>query len=50
MPVRAWRIVRPAAGPLTETLEFAFPVATADYAVLHLRWGGTIVPLRITHN
>ncbi|MBW3631305.1 MAG: DUF2911 domain-containing protein [Gemmatimonadetes bacterium] len=42
--------VVPAAGPFTETLEFGFPVATADSAVLHLRWGGTTVPLRITHD
>ena len=40
--------VRPARGAFTETLAYAFPVATKDRAVLQLAWGDVVlaVPLR----
>lgn len=38
---------RPETGEHVETLQFSFPVADADSALLQLRWGTTIVPLRI---
>jgi len=40
--------VRPARGPYTETLAYAFPTATKDAAVLRLAWGDVVVdvPLR----
>jgi hypothetical protein len=40
--------VRPARGAFTETLSYAFPVATKDHAVLQLAWGDVVVavPLR----
>ena len=37
----------PHQGDHTETLQFSFPVVDADSAVLHLRWGTTVVPLLI---
>jgi hypothetical protein len=37
----------PARGEYVETLEFDFPVVDADSAVLRLRWGNTVVPLKI---
>jgi hypothetical protein len=38
---------RPAQGEHVETLEFDFPMVDADSAVLRLRWGSTVVPLKI---
>jgi hypothetical protein len=40
--------VRPARGPYTETLAYAFPTATKDAAVLRFAWGDVVVdvPLR----
>lgn len=35
------------AGEHVETLQFAFPVADADSALLQLRWGTTVVPMKI---
>ena len=40
------RIV-PQQGEHVESLLFAFPLVDADSAVLHLRWGTTVVPLTI---
>jgi hypothetical protein len=37
----------PAKGEHVETLSFGFPIVDGDSAVLHLRWGSTIVPLSI---
>ena len=37
----------PLHGDHVESLLFAFPMVDADSAVLHLRWGTTIVPLSI---
>jgi DUF2911 family protein len=37
----------PAKGEHVETLSFGFPMVDADSALLHLRWGSTIVPLII---
>jgi hypothetical protein len=37
----------PQRGDYVETLEFGFPMVDADSAVLQLRWGNTVVPLRI---
>lgn len=37
----------PGTGEHVETLEFAFPVVDADSALLQLRWGTTVVPLKI---
>ena len=37
--------VQPRPAPYVETLEYALPVATADSAVLELRWGGVAVPI-----
>lgn len=37
----------PETGEHVETLQLAFPFVDADSAVLELRWGETIVPLRI---
>ena len=37
----------PARGDHVETLEFSFPMADADSALMQLRWGPTIVPLMI---
>lgn len=39
--------VRPTAGGFQESLGFDFPVATADSAMLTLRWGDVVIPLRI---
>ncbi|CAN5260633.1 DUF2911 domain-containing protein [soil metagenome] len=39
--------VRPERGGYQESLGFAFPVATADSALLVMRWGETAVPLPI---
>jgi hypothetical protein len=39
--------VAPQRGEHVETLLFDFPMVDADSAVLHLRWGTTIVPLSI---
>lgn len=38
---------RPVRGEYVETLEFAFPMVDADSARLELRWGNTVVPLRL---
>ena len=37
----------PEQGDHVETLMFAFPMVDADSALLQLRWGTTVVPLRI---
>ncbi len=37
----------PVRGDWFETLTFTFPVADADSAVLQLRWGDTVVPLKL---
>lgn len=37
----------PTRGDHTEALLFAFPLVDADSAVLHFRWGTTVVPLMI---
>ena len=37
----------PERGEHVETLQFAFPLVDADSAVLQLRWGETVVPIRI---
>ncbi len=37
----------PERGEHVETLQFSFPVVDADSAVLHLRWGTMVVPLKI---
>jgi hypothetical protein len=37
----------PERGEHVETLLFAFPMVEADSALLQLRWGTTVVPLRI---
>ena len=37
----------PTQGEHTETLTFAFPVADADSTLLQMRWGRTVVPLRL---
>jgi hypothetical protein len=34
-------------GEHVETLQFAFPMVDADSALLQLRWGTTVVPMRI---
>jgi hypothetical protein len=39
--------VRPARGPHTETLSFAFPTATKDAAVLRLAWGEVVVDVPV---
>lgn len=39
--------VTPGSGEYVETLQFDFPLADADSALLRLRWGTTVVPLRI---
>jgi hypothetical protein len=36
-----------AIGEHVETLQFQFPLADADSALLQLRWGTTVVPMRI---
>jgi hypothetical protein len=37
----------PRRGEYVETLEFGFPMVDADSATLQLRWGDTVVPLRL---
>ena len=37
----------PERGEHVETLQFQFPLVDADSAVLQLRWGTTVVPLRL---
>jgi hypothetical protein len=37
----------PERGEHVETLQFAFPMVDADSALLQLRWGTTVVPMRI---
>lgn len=37
----------PERGEHVETLQFHFPLVDADSAVLQLRWGTTVVPLRL---
>jgi hypothetical protein len=37
----------PERGEHVETLQFAFPMVDADSALLQLRWGTTIVPMKI---
>lgn len=37
----------PERGEHVETLLFAFPMADADSATLQMRWGTTVVPLRV---
>lgn len=39
--------VRPEVGRHTESLEFAFPLATPDSALLEMRWGTTVLPIPI---
>lgn len=39
--------VSPVQGEYVETLAWNFPVATADSAVLQMRWGNTVLPLSI---
>lgn len=39
--------VRPVAGRHTESLGFDFPLATADSALLEMRWGTLVIPIRI---
>ena len=39
--------VRPRQGEHVETLEFGFPMVDADSAALQLRWGTTVVPVKI---
>ncbi|HET7234436.1 MAG TPA: DUF2911 domain-containing protein [Longimicrobium sp.] len=40
--------IRPARGPYTESLQYAFPVATPDSAVLQLSWGDVAISIPIT--
>jgi hypothetical protein len=37
----------PRTWPHTESLGFDFPLATADSALLELRWGTLVLPVRI---
>ena len=37
----------PERGDYMETLQFSFPVVDADSAILQLRWGNTVVPLKL---
>lgn len=37
----------PVVGEHVETLQFSFPMVDADSALLHIRWGTTVVPVRI---
>jgi hypothetical protein len=37
----------PTRGEHVETLQFAFPMVDADSATLQLRWGTTVVPIRV---
>ena len=37
----------PERGEHVETLQISFPMVDADSALMHLRWGETIVPLRL---
>jgi hypothetical protein len=37
----------PGRGEHVETLQFAFPMVDADSALLELRWGTTVVPMKI---
>lgn len=39
--------VRPETGRHTESLGFDFPLATADSALLEMRWGTLVLPVRI---
>jgi hypothetical protein len=39
--------VRPARGAYIESLQYSFPVATPDSAVLQLAWGDVVVPIPI---
>jgi Protein of unknown function (DUF2911) len=40
--------VRAAHGPYTETLQYSFPVATPDSAVLQLAWGDVAISIPLT--
>jgi hypothetical protein len=37
----------PSRGEYVETLLFAFPMVDADSATLEMRWGATVVPIRV---
>lgn len=39
--------VQPARGAFVESLQYGFPVATPDSAVLEMRWGDVVIPIRL---
>jgi hypothetical protein len=45
--VRRWLTAAPQQGDHVETLLFTFPAVDADSATLQLRWGTTVVPVRV---
>jgi len=40
--------IRPARGPYTESLQYSFPVATPDSAVLQMAWGDVVFSIPLT--